>query len=122
MQRETESPEFKKTKERLKEDGHFTCWICGATEKLQVHHFGVEYALNNDCDFDKLKEFLELFDIYGYSKLLKDKPITTADDIRNMMVLCPEHHIERATGIHETTFPIWQAQKWFKQYDPVPTE
>lgn len=115
-----ESKEFKESKKRLKEDGHYKCWICGATENLQVHHFGAEWALANDCDFDKLKDFLLLFDVYGYSNLLKDKPLTSPDDIRNMMVLCEEHHTKKIRGIHETTFPIWQAQKWYKSYDPVP--
>lgn len=38
-----ESSEFRHAKERLKADGHFKCWVCGATENLQVHHFGAEW-------------------------------------------------------------------------------
>lgn len=119
----TESEEFRKNKERLKDDGHFKCYICGSTENLQVHHFGCEWSLENDCDFEKLKAFLEEWDPYGYGKLLKNKPITSVDDIRNLLVLCEYHHIHPIDGIHETTFPVWIIQKLAKQgTEPVPEE
>ncbi|HEY5562660.1 MAG TPA: hypothetical protein VIK72_13060 [Clostridiaceae bacterium] len=109
--------EFRKSKERLQEDGHFKCWVCNSAEILEVHHFGCEWALSNDCDFEKLKEFCEKFDPYGYGKLLKNKLITSADDIRNMLVLYEKHHRKHEEGIHETTFPIWIIQKMAKQGD-----
>lgn len=118
-----ESAEFRKSKERLKEDGHYKCWVCGGEENLEVHHFGCEWALSNDCDWDKLKEFLEEFDPYGYGKLLENKPVTSADDIRNMLVLCERHHRKPEDGIHETTFPVWIIQKLAKQgIEPIPEE
>lgn len=118
-----ESRLFRKNKERLIEDGHFECWVCGSTENLQVHHYGCEWSLENVCDFKKLKEFLEEWDPYGYSKTLKKKPIECVDDIRNMMVLCREHHIEVVNGIHQTTFPIWIIQKLAKKgEEPVPDD
>ena len=118
-----ETSEFRKSKERLKEDGHFTCWVCGAKEGLQVHHFGCEWSLENVCDFDKLKAFVEEWDPYGYGKTLKSKPITSSDDIRNMLVLCREHHIEVVNGIHQTTFPIWIIQRLAKKgEEPVPDD
>lgn len=118
-----ESEEFRKCKVRLKEDCHFKCWVCGSEEQLEVHHFGCEWALEADVDFDKLKAFLEEFDPYGYGKLLKNKPITSVDDIRNMLVLCERHHRRSEDGIHETTFPIWIIQKLAKQgVEPVPKE
>ena len=107
----TESPEFRRSVQRLKDDGHYRCYICGSAEKVQVHHFGAEWALSDDVDFDKLKEFCETHDIYGYGKLLKNKPFTSVDDVRNMMAICEHHHIEKETGIHETTFPVWISQK-----------
>lgn len=88
----SESNEFRQSKEQLKKDGHDHCFICGCKDNLECHHFGVEYYLAQDCDFDKLKQFLQLFDVYGYSEQLKDKPITSCDDIRNMMMLCTKHH------------------------------
>ncbi|WP_035350825.1 hypothetical protein [Fictibacillus gelatini] len=117
----TESAEFRKSKKRLKEDGHYRCWMCGSQENLHVHHVGLEWSLANIGDFAKLKEFLEMFDVYGYGRLLKNQPITSVDDIRNMMVLCQEHHTGvnhenggSGTGIHEITFPIWLIQKLAK--------
>lgn len=114
----TESAEFRAAKKRLKEDGHYKCYICGTTEGLQVHHRACEYMFENIVDFDKLKEFVEEWDIYGYGRLLKAKPITSADDIRNQMVLCQEHHtgVDKndgggATGIHYLPFPEWIIQK-----------
>lgn len=113
-----ESEIFRKAKERLKEDGHFKCYICGSTKSLQVHHRAVEYMFENIADFEKVKEFCEEWDLYGYGRLLKAQPITTVDDIRCQMVLCQEHHTGidhenggSGTGIHDLTFPSWIAQK-----------
>lgn len=118
----TESAEFRRAKARLKADGHYHCWVCGATKNLQVHHYGLEWSLANLGDFAKLKEFCEEWDPYGYGRLLKNKPITSADDIRNMLVLCQEHHtgVDHAdgnsgTGIHSLTFPVFIIQKLAKQ-------
>ena len=121
-----ESPEFRKSKERLKADGHFKCWVCGVVDNLQVHHYGAEWSLENLTDFNLLKEFCEEWDPYGYGRLLKNTPILTVDDIRNLLVLCQEHHIGgskngAANGIHEITFPVWLMQKLAqKGEDPVP--
>ena len=121
-----ETPEFRKSKKKLKKDGHDKCWICGSKENLQVHHFCCEASLSELCDFDKLKEVCETFDIYGYGEQMKDIPMTSVDDIRNMMVLCRQHHIDYAdgvkNGIHDITFPIWISQKICVKdgVDPVP--
>ena len=117
----TISPDFRKCVERLKDDGHYKCWVTGATDNLQVHHLGCEYSLAVDCDFDKLKEFCESWDPYGYGRLLRNIPMTTVDDIRNMLVLSRKVHIEAGTGIHETTFPIWISQFTCK-IDTIPEE
>ncbi|KAA0888753.1 hypothetical protein [Oryzomonas rubra] len=124
----TESAEFRRTKKRLKADGHFKCWVCGATEDIEVHHYGGEWSLSNDIDFAKLKEFCEEWDVYGYGRLLKAQPITTVDDIRNAMCLCREHHTSDGNdgvnnGIHFITFPIWIAQRLAKAGEsPVPDD
>lgn len=106
-----ESSTFRKSKKRLKEDGHYKCWICENTEHLEVHHFLCSWSMQNVCDYDKLKELVVLFDIYGYGKKLNDIPITSVDDIRNLIVLCLKHHRQTFTGIHELTFPTWILQK-----------
>lgn len=120
----TESEEFVKTKKTLKKDDHYHCWICNSEEHLQVHHFGCEWSLEADCDFDKLKDLLMLFDFYGYSHSMKDIPLTSVDDIRNMLVLCQRHHTHPENGIHEITFPVWISQKWAKDttHEAVPQD
>ncbi len=126
----TESAEFRQAKARLKTDGHFKCWVCDSTENLQVHHFGAEWSLENVTDFDKLKAFCEEWDPYGYGRLLRNQLMTTVDDVRNMLVLCQEHHtgVDHAdnnsgTGIHSLTFPVWVIQKLAKDgEDPVPQD
>lgn len=124
----SESPTFVEAKKRLKEDGHYKCYICGSTENLQSHHRAGEYMFENIVDYDLLKEFLEEWDIYGYGKLLRNKPITTVDDIRNQMLLCQMHHTGvdhensgSGTGIHQMDFPSWIIQKLaIKGANPVP--
>jgi len=123
-----ESAEFRAAKERLRADGHYRCYVCGATEQLQVHHFAVEWSLEGAADFAKFKAFIEEWDPYGYGRLLRNQPIASVDDIRNMLVLCQSHHtgVDHAdggsgTGIHEITFPAWIIQKLAKDgEDPVP--
>lgn len=117
-----ESSEFRKSKARLKKDGHFHCYICGATEEMQVHHMA-EYCFETIVDFAKLKEFCEEFDPYGYGRLLRNNPMTSIDEVRNCLCLCRTHHVEKLTGIHESTFPIFIIQKLCRaDADPVPQE
>lgn len=124
----SESKEFRRSKERLKADGHYRCWVCGGAENLQAHHYGAEWSLEAVTDFAKLKAFVEEWDPYGYGRLLRNQPITSADDVRNLLVLCQEHHTGvdhqdggSGMGIHELTFPVWVIQKLAKAgEDPVP--
>jgi hypothetical protein len=135
----TASPEFERSIRRLKEDGHYVCWVTGLKDgdrypdgeivKLQVHHVGCEWSLQGFVDFDKLKEFLETFDVYGYGRLMKNIPLTSVDDIRNQMVLGQRHHTGvnhaagNATGIHDLVFPMWIIQAIAKTNDdPVPQQ
>lgn len=113
-----ESEEFRSAKERLKSDGHYHCYICKGTENLQSHHMAGEYKFRTIVDFDLLKDFLMEWDCYGYSRLMRNLPITTVDDIRNQLILCQEHHTgvdhedgSGAIGIHYLPFPEWIMQK-----------
>lgn len=117
-----ESPTFRAAKERLKEDGHWRCWVCGTTENLQVHHFLAEYMFKDIVDLDVMKEVAEALDVYGYGRLLRNKPITDPEDIRCYMILCATHHTGvdhtdggSGTGIHELTFSTWLMQKLAKK-------
>jgi hypothetical protein len=110
-----ETPEFRQTKKTLREDGHWKCFICGCEDNLEVHHFGCEYSLRDNCNFDKLKIFCEIFDPYGYGEKLKDTTMTSVDDVRNALMLCRNHHLSSdgdgvANGIHNLSFPVWIAQ------------
>jgi hypothetical protein len=132
----TESPEFRSAVKRLKEDGHYVCWMSGLRDgdkrpdgtivDLQVHHLFMEYCLAADCDFDKLKRMAEEWDIYGYGRLMRNTPITSIDDIRQMLCLDVIWHIGGATdgvanGIHFIPFPYWISQKIaLAGKDPVP--
>jgi hypothetical protein len=121
--RREESEEFHRNKERLREDGHWRCFLCGTTDALQVHHFACEWSLWPDADPEKVKTFCETFDPYGYGRLLRHKPLTSPDDIRNLLVLCETHHIAAETGVHSITMPIWLIQGLAKTgEDPVPQE
>lgn len=126
----SESAEFRRTKQQLREDKKYKCWICGCTEmnKLQVHHFWGEWSESNIVDFDVLTELCNSFDIYGYSKLLYGTPVTQIDDIRQMMILCAEHHTGTdstdggtSTAIHGIPFSYWVMQKLGK-VNPIPQE
>ena len=127
-ERRFESPEFRKSKAQLKKDGHYECWVCGSKENLQAHHFAAEWSLANCVDFDKLKKFCEEWDPYGYGKALNSKPMVSIDDVRNMLLLCPIHHIcinkdnnGSGTGIHTMTFPAFIIQKLAKDGEnPIP--
>lgn len=103
--------EFRAAKRRLKQDGHYRCWICGTERRIEVHHRGVEWMYAAIADFGALKEFCEESDPYGYGHLLRHRPITTVDDIRNLLCLCRAHHVLRGTGWHETTGSWWLMQK-----------
>lgn len=124
----TESAEFRETKRRLREDGHYKCYICGSEEDIQIHHRALEYMFTNVADMDKVKEFCEEWDVYGYGKLLKNKPMTSQDDIRNALALCQMHHTgvdhkngNSGTGIHSLTFSSWIIQKLCKDgANPIP--
>lgn len=108
---------FEAAKRRLKDDGHFQCYVSGCqATNLQVHHFLCEWSEANDADMVKVKALSERFDPYGYGKLLAHRPIESPDDIRNMLVLCQSHHtgVNHATntgiGIHYQPAPAFFAQ------------
>lgn len=123
----TESPEFRASKARLRQDGHMRCWVCGTTEAIQIHHYGAEWMFAPVVDFAKLKAFLLEWDVYGYSRLLQHQPLTSVDDVRNCMALCREHHCSgsadgAANGVHNITFPAWVSQKIVRAGDETVPE
>lgn len=118
----TESPLFAQNKRTLVQKLNTPCFVCGSSDKREVHHFIVEWAMWDEADPQKVLDVAHHFDIYGYAAQLGDKPIESPDDIRNLMVLCGEHSIDGQVvagghhrgvdcGIHRLTFPTWIGQK-----------
>lgn len=120
-----ESALFLKNKKFIRDECGAPCWVCGATEDLEVHHV-FEWSFWNALDPRKVTNILNAIEFYdddylGRAKktekltakiraLEKSKPvIDTPDDIRNLVVFCREHHRLKYTGIHTISFPIWLA-------------
>jgi hypothetical protein len=106
----TESPEFSANKRQLVQKLKTPCFSCGGMDKREVHHFLIEWAEADWADWDKVLEKAHHFDIYGFAGQLGDKPMTTPDDIRNLMVICATCHRGAGTGIHLVPFPNWISQ------------
>ena len=106
-----ESNLFKANKVKLKKDGHHKCFICGSTEKINTHHLVCPYARQKEVDYEKLKEACESIDVYGYGEEMKNIPITSVDDIRNLVNVCECHHKRADHGIHNIPFADWLMQK-----------
>lgn len=105
-----ESSLFKENRKRLKEEQQ-GCFICGSTEDLEVHHMVCPYVKRQEVDFEVLKIACAAFDVYGYSSAMQEQPITSVDDIRNLILLCEGHHKRADHGIHNVTFADWIIQK-----------
>jgi len=103
------SSEFIRNRKKLIHEMGERCFICGSDEKLEAHHL-LEWCFANDFDFNKVKDILLKFDMYGLSEKMKDVEISSVDDIRNLLILCKHHHIEKNNGVHALTFPVWLAQ------------
>ena len=107
----TESLLYRANRARLYAEGHGVCLICKTKEDLQVHHMMCPYAKQRDVDYQKLKQTCESFDVYGYSAAMLGVPLTSVDDIRNLIVLCQSHHKRADHGIHNIPFADWLMQK-----------
>lgn len=125
---ERDTAAFRRSVKRLKDDRNYKCFVSGRTDNIQVHHIA-EFSLENIVDFDKLKAFLLLFDPLGYSAKMKDEPLTSIDDPRNLLPLNEEYHdnindkVGNGIGVHNITFPAWVAQVVCKAGEnPVPQE
>lgn len=106
----TESAEFAANKRQLVTKLDTPCFSCGSKEKREVHHFITEWALAQIADWDKVFKLVHHFDIYGFAAQLGDKPITSPDDIRNLVVVCEKCHRGAGLGIHLVPFPDWIGQ------------
>ena len=117
----TESAAFRDNKHILVKKLRLGCWVCGTREKLEVHHLH-EWALWPKLDAEKVLEFLRCFDPYGFSRHMGEAPVESPDDIRNLLVLCEEHHRGVDTGVHKLTYPIWLPQRAVKPGEEITAE
>jgi len=121
-----ESPLFRKNKKFLRDECALPCWICGDAQSkenpLEVHHV-FEWALWNVMNPRRVTAILEVLEFYedGYLSLSNKKRVlqdafaaaeksgivATPDDIRNLVVLCQNHHRMPGVGVHMISFPIW---------------
>lgn len=104
--------EFDANKHRLLNKMGLPCWKCRATEKLEIHHFIIEWSAWNDADPAKVRQVMHGFDPYGFSAdeaKNGDALPASPDDIRNLMVLCQTCHRGAGFGIHLVPVPLWFA-------------
>lgn len=120
----TASELFRRNRRHLVRQLDLPCWVCGNRERREVHHIH-EWALWGALDPDKVLDTLHVFDPYGFTHQLGEKPIESPDDIRNLLVLCGHcevdgvavpggHHRGTNAGVHDLTFPVWIAQRAVK--------
>lgn len=120
----TTSAEFSRNRRQLLVKLDLPCFICQSRDHREVHHL-IEWSLFPAIDTEKMLDTLHLFDPYGFTHQMGEKPIESPDDIRNLLVLCGHcevdgtpvpggHHRGINAGIHELTFPIWIAQRCAK--------
>lgn len=120
----TESALFSRNKRTLVRQLDLPCWVCGNRDHREVHHIH-EWALWGALDPDKALDTLHVFDPYGFTHQIGEKPLESPDDIRNLLVLCGHceingvpvpggHHRGVDAGIHDLTFPTWIAQRAVK--------
>lgn len=116
---------FRKNKKFIRDECGAPCWVCGAKKDLEVHHV-FEWAFWNAMDPKKVTNILCAIEFYdddfidsskepakirnAIRKLNKEKKfVDSPDDLRNLVVLCREHHRLKFTGVHTVSFPLWMA-------------
>lgn len=105
------SEEYRHTRHQLIVVQQLPCWICGTRDKLESHHFYVEWADQNAVDWDVFqKRHPNVVDWSQY----RDNPARFVDSPENMRILCAKHHRHVNHGIHCLTYSDWELQAWPK--------
>jgi hypothetical protein len=128
-ERGADSPEFTRNKHMLVKRLDLPCWVCGSRDNREVHHIH-EHAQWVKLDPEKVKDTLLCFDVYGYSHHMIDQPVTSPDDIRNLVVLCGHleqdgqtieggHHRGKGVSAHGSTWDLFFAQRAVKAGEEV---
>jgi hypothetical protein len=111
---------YNKTRKALK---HTPCFVCGATEHVEIHHFYVEKAMENSVDWEKFAQFAKTCHHFQTGEFIGDKfdweavamtPDIFVDSPFNMVTLCKKHHTSKL-GIHHVPFPEWISQKFARE-------
>jgi len=102
----SESATFRATRKLLIESGTGECFICGAKDDLEAHHWYVEWAFADAVDWARMET---LYPDFNWSEF--KEPEDFVDSPFNMVILCEEHHRHKNHGIHNLPYPIWVMQK-----------
>lgn len=102
---------YHRHRQLLLDERQFPCAApsCNSTEHLGVFHIA-NWCGGKWYDYDKLKEFLSFIDPYGFSREMRDEPITSIHDLRNLIVLCKRCHSERPFALTKVPFPQFVMQ------------
>ncbi len=130
-----DSPLFLANKRFLRDVCRLPCWVCGARQSkhnpLEVHHV-FEWALWSAIDPRRVTAILEILEFYedgylaqaGARRSMLEAALARAggimrspDDIRNLVVLCQDHHRIAGMGVHTISFPVWIALSAMKRGD-----
>ena len=122
----TTTPLFTHTRMKLLEVQP-RCYICGAKEHLEAHHYPIERCMAEMIDWEKVKTDAQSgnlgathvqrtnaqsFDFNG----IEANPYRFVDDMNvNGLVVCKTHHIGKDEGVHAMPHPLWIAQKYGKE-------
>lgn len=108
----TTSAEFAANRHRFINKMRLPCWKCGATDKLELHHFIIEWSEWDNADPAKVLRVMHGFDPYGFAAdeaKNGDAVPTSPDDARNLLCLCESCHRGAGEGIHLVPVPFWFA-------------
>lgn len=112
------TPEYKHNHDQLVHKDGIKCFMCEMMEvesdpahPLETHHI-FEHSEENSMDFEKMQRIFDKgkVDFHGYSAKLKGTPVTSVDDIRNLIVMCKYHHIMKGCSAHRNSFAMFFTQ------------
>jgi len=86
-----------------------SCFICGSTEKLELHHiYSISELWNNWLDKNKYKD-LDLEDIMNLRVIFYNEHKEQLDQ-HNLYTLCKSHH-QRLHNIYGSRYSNWRSEK-----------
>lgn len=89
-----------------------TCWVCGTSEELELHHWVIEDCLANAVDFSEGSKLRQDFPEFDWASF--KEPQDFVSDRVNMRVFCKKHHTGVGTSIHRLPYPVFNVQRYLK--------